>query len=264
MQDDEDDPRWETDLSEANQLDGPYARLALDLAIRPRRESKLDTWKRRSNQDDDTCDIRSVEPVQAKAPSMFQPALAKQQSLPAMHRLFPTTFSLPHESMVSFYAAMDLEPLVDTCMYFEVEFKRCRRTIFMGHVVYTIGDYVKVEADRGHDVGRIARQVNYEVLASRSAHGPLKHILRKASHTELQLLACKMEEEAIVLNVCRLKVQQRALPMQVVDAEFQFDRHKLTFYFYADRRIDFRELVRDLFATYKTRIWLQHVVDPTI
>ena len=47
--------------------------------------------------------------------------------------------------------------------------------------------------------------------------------------------------------------------MQVVSAEYQFDRHKLTFYFEAERRIDFRELVRDLFAIYKTRIWLQQM-----
>ena len=50
-----------------------------------------------------------------------------------------------------------------------------------------------------------------------------------------------------------------ALSSQVLDAEYQFDRHKLTFFFEADRRIDFRELVRDLFAIYKTRIWLQQV-----
>ena len=49
--------------------------------------------------------------------------------------------------------------------------------------------------------------------------------------------------------------------MHLIDAEFQYDRHKLTFYFKADRRIDFRELVRDLFAAYKTRIWMQQVTD---
>lgn len=47
--------------------------------------------------------------------------------------------------------------------------------------------------------------------------------------------------------------------MQVLDAEYQFDRHKLTFYFEADRRIDFRELVSELFSQYKTRIWMQQV-----
>lgn len=79
-----------------------------------------------------------------------------------------------------------------------------------------------------------------------------------------------------MLNICRTKVLQRQLPMKMLDAEFQFDRHKLTFYFYSTRyilyahsmnlimmhsRIDFRELVRDLFAVYKTRIWMQHVAD---
>uniref|UniRef100_H3HCT2 PSP1 C-terminal domain-containing protein n=1 Tax=Phytophthora ramorum TaxID=164328 RepID=H3HCT2_PHYRM len=65
------------------------------------------------------------------------------------------------------------------------------------------------------------------------------------------------KEEHEVFEVCKSKVRQRLLPMNVIDAEYQFDRHKLTFFFEADRRIDFRELVRDLFAIYKTRIWLQ-------
>ena len=47
--------------------------------------------------------------------------------------------------------------------------------------------------------------------------------------------------------------------MNILDSEYQFDRHKLTFFFEADGRIDFRELVRDLFSIYKTRIWMQQV-----
>lgn len=71
----------------------------------------------------------------------------------------------------------------------------------------------------------------------------------------------QFEQERGILELCRSKVRQRSLPMKVIDAEFQFDRHKLTFYFKADRRIDFRELVRDLFAIYKTRIWMQQLSD---
>ncbi len=52
---------------------------------------------------------------------------------------------------------------------------------------------------------------------------------------------------------------EHGLPMVVLDAEYQFDRHKLTFFFEADRRIDFRELVSELFSQYKTRIWMQQV-----
>jgi len=61
------------------------------------------------------------------------------------------------------------------------------------------------------------------------------------------------------LRVIREKVLQRHLPMIILDAEYQFDRHKLVFFFEADRRIDFRELVSDLFSLYKTRIWMQQV-----
>lgn len=57
----------------------------------------------------------------------------------------------------------------------------------------------------------------------------------------------------------RAKVLEQRLPMTILDAEYQFDRHKLTFFFEADRRIDFRELVSELFSLYKTRIWMQQV-----
>jgi hypothetical protein len=60
-------------------------------------------------------------------------------------------------------------------------------------------------------------------------------------------------------QVIRAKVLEQRLPMTILDAEYQFDRHKLTFFFEADRRIDFRELVSELFSLYKTRIWMQQV-----
>ncbi|KDN39652.1 hypothetical protein RSAG8_08680, partial [Rhizoctonia solani AG-8 WAC10335] len=53
------------------------------------------------------------------------------------------------------------------------------------------------------------------------------------------------------------------LPMEVIDAEYQWDRRKLTFYYVAERRIDFRELVRELFRLYKTRIWMSCLQGPT-
>jgi hypothetical protein len=57
----------------------------------------------------------------------------------------------------------------------------------------------------------------------------------------------------------REKITERGLPMKILDAEYQFDRHKLTFFFEADKRIDFRDLVSELFSQYKTRIWMQQV-----
>lgn len=62
-----------------------------------------------------------------------------------------------------------------------------------------------------------------------------------------------------MFQTIRYKVLERGLPMSVLDAEYQFDRHKLTFFFEAEKRIDFRELVSELFSLYKTRIWMQQV-----
>ncbi|CAI5737033.1 unnamed protein product [Hyaloperonospora brassicae] len=160
--------------------------------------------------------------------------------------------------------------------YYDVEFKRGRKEVFAGRAAYKPGDYVKVEADRGEDIGRIVRRitdvskgfpVNETGSAGEECTGrgkrhdlPTKKIICVASQRELEVLNGQRKEEYEVFEVCRSKVRQRLLPMNVIDAEYQFDRHKLTFFFEADRRIDFRELVRDLFAIYKTRIWLQQVV----
>jgi hypothetical protein len=165
---------------------------------------------------------------------------------------------------------------------YTVKFKRTHRNFVLGPRVsreLKIGCYVKVEADRGEDLGILIGKIPAEKLSAaggrsafRAAGSPgsdlgamnpplsdLKRIVRLATHDEVSLLAVKREEEEELLKVCRTKVRQRALPMHVVDAEYQFDRHKLTFFFEAEGRIDFRELVRDLFSMYKTRIWMQQL-----
>jgi len=159
---------------------------------------------------------------------------------------------------------------------YNVKFKRTQRTFEIGPRLnrdLKVGTYVKVEADRGEDLGIVIGKVKNSLARSSSfvggigdmptagagGGGDLKKIIRLATHDEVGLLVMKREEEEELLKVCRLKVRQRGMPMHVVDAEYQFDRHKLTFFFEADTRIDFRELVRDLFSIYKTRIWMQQL-----
>ena len=160
-------------------------------------------------------------------------------------------------------------------MVYTVKFKRSQRNFILGERItrdIKIGTYVKVEADRGEDLGIVfgvvpidkfrPKQVSGEgeESASQSSHvGDLKRIMRVATNDEISLLEVKSEEEEELLKICRTKAHQRGLPMTVVDAEYQFDRHKLTFFFEAEGRIDFRELVRDLFSMYKTRIWMQQL-----
>ena len=172
---------------------------------------------------------------------------------------------------------------------YNVKFKKTHRSFIAGPRLtrdLDIGCYVKVEADRGEDLGIVVGKMSAEKFnasagrvsfrsgssspasdlggmgtpgASPSSASDLKRVIRLATHDEVNLLAMKREEEEELLNVCRTKVRQRALPMRVVDAEYQFDRHKLTFFFEAEGRVDFRELVRDLFSMYKTRIWMQQL-----
>lgn len=189
----------------------------------------------------------------------------------------PTGYAVHHSAAPN----MPMHRLVYT-----VKFKRTQRSFIQGPRVsqdLKIGCYVKVEADRGEDLGIVVAKVPTEKFnaAGRASFRPtaggdmggglmgapmppsgisdLKRVIRLATHDEVGLLTVKRDEEEELLNICRQKVRQRALPMHVVDAEYQFDRHKLTFFFEAEGRIDFRELVRDLFSIYKTRIWMQQL-----
>jgi len=154
---------------------------------------------------------------------------------------------------------------------YTVKFKRSQKNFFLSDQIkgdIKIGSYVKVEADRGEDLGIVLSRIPVEKfnpgarLNTPNLDIPdlqLKRITRLASDADITLLGLKEEEEAELLKICRSKSLQRGLPMNVVDAEYQFDRHKLTFFFEANCRIDFRELVRDLFSIYKTRIWMQQI-----
>ena len=174
-------------------------------------------------------------------------------------------------------------------MVYQVKFKRSQRNFVLGQRVkreIKIGCYVKVEADRGEDLGIVMGITPVEkfVASTRSRSGTedssgsgelsttssqaaaaaasisdLKRIMRSATNDEISLLEVKREEEEVLLDICTTKVKQRGLPMTVIDAEYQYDRNKLTFFFQAEGRIDFRELVRDLFSMYKTRIWMEQI-----
>ncbi|KAI8369265.1 PSP1 C-terminal conserved region-domain-containing protein [Radiomyces spectabilis] len=140
-----------------------------------------------------------------------------------------------------------------------------------------MGDLVIIEADRGRDLGTIvADRVNASELCGKEEimsppADPLsvtdtgrinpkdvyvKQMFRLAESAEIASLATKSQDEAKALLVCQAKIKQKGLCMEVLNAEYQWDRRKLTFYFVADQRIDFRELVRELFKIYKTRIWM--------
>ena len=122
---------------------------------------------------------------------------------------------------------------------------------------FMVGDYAIVEADRGEDFGRVIQQGC--ILPEGETESALKKILRKANERDFKKIQenRRLEEEAF--EVCKEKIVKHNLVMKLVDVEYQFDRNKLTFYFTAEKRVDFRELVKDLASTYRTRIELRQI-----
>ena len=118
-----------------------------------------------------------------------------------------------------------------------------------------IGDHVIVETARGIEYG-------YVVLGNREVDEtkvipPLKPVIRMATDEDRAIEAKNKEKEAF--KICQEKIKKHNLEMKLIDAEYTFDNNKVLFYFTADGRIDFRELVKDLASIFKTRIELRQV-----
>src|SRR5437899_5540649 len=122
---------------------------------------------------------------------------------------------------------------------------------------YTTGQYVIVETSRGVEAGRVV--IASKKLAERELSDPLKPVLRLANEDELRMMLSFKTKEKEALVQCAQQVQQHNLPMKLVETEYTFDGSRLTFYFTADERVDFRALVRDLAATFRTRIELRQI-----
>jgi len=122
---------------------------------------------------------------------------------------------------------------------------------------YTTGQYVIVETVRGIEAGRVV--IAPKKIAEKDLSDPLKPALRLASEEELRMMLSFKSKEKGALEQCAYHVKQHKLPMKLVEAEYTFDGGRLTFYFTADERVDFRALVRDLAATFRTRIELRQI-----
>lgn len=141
----------------------------------------------------------------------------------------------------------------------EVVFKGERRAIYRDRNELEIaeGEYVVVEAERGTDLGK-ASLVGSLVKLKRGK-GETRSIIRKAIDTDLETLKKNQEKESSAFKVCKSKIKEYNLDMKLVDVEMQFDGSKITFYFTAAQRVDFRELVKDLASVYRTRIELRQI-----
>ena len=119
------------------------------------------------------------------------------------------------------------------------------------------GDHVIVETARGIEYGRVVLGPK-EVREEEVVH-PLKEVLRVATAEDDEREAQNRLKEKDAFKICQKKIREHGLEMKLIDVEYTFDNNKILFYFTADGRIDFRELVKDLAAVFKTRIELRQI-----
>ena len=120
-----------------------------------------------------------------------------------------------------------------------------------------VGDHVIVETARGVEYGRVVLEPR-SVKEDEVVH-PLKEVLRVATKEDEDHEAENRQKEKEAFKICKKKIREHGLDMKLIDAEYTFDNNKVLFYFTADGRIDFRQLVKDLASIFKTRIELRQI-----
>jgi len=140
-----------------------------------------------------------------------------------------------------------------------VRFKKAGKIYYFdpGALALQMGDHAIVETARGVEYGDVVvgpRQVQDEEVVQ-----PLKKVVRKATREDDRRIQENRSREKEAMAVCEQKILQHKLQMKLVDVEYTFDVSKIVFYFTAEGRIDFRDLVKDLAAVFRTRIELRQI-----
>lgn len=140
-----------------------------------------------------------------------------------------------------------------------VRFKEVGKTYYFNPLDFAlkVGDYVIVETVRGIECGKVVienREIDEEEVVK-----PLKEIIRIATDEDLKKIEKNKEREKEAFDICLKKIEAHKLDMKLVSAEYTFEGNKVIFYFTADGRVDFRELVKDLAAIFRVRIELRQI-----
>lgn len=119
------------------------------------------------------------------------------------------------------------------------------------------GEHVIVETSRGIECGEVT--IENKIIDDNEITYPLKKLIRIATDDDLKHVAENKEKEKEAFEICVKKIEQHHLKMKLVNVEYTFDNNKILFYFTADGRVDFRELVKDLAYVFRTRIELRQI-----
>jgi len=140
-----------------------------------------------------------------------------------------------------------------------VRFRRAGKVYYFDPAGLDIkaGEHVIVETARGVEYGKVI--IGTKEVTDEEIIQPLKPVIRVATPQDDEAEKKNKEKERKAFEICKQKISEHGLVMKLIDAEYTFDNNKVLFYFTADGRIDFRELVKDLAAVFKTRIELRQI-----
>ena len=159
----------------------------------------------------------------------------------------------------------DMDLPVDSAFdIIEVRFKNGRKDFFRneGRIFLSTGDPVVVEMQTGHHIGFVSLQgelVRLQMKKKKQAEDEIRKIYRKAHHKDLEKLEDVRNKESNALFRTRQIIIDHKLEMKLTDVEFQADNSKATFYYSAESRVDFRELIKSLAAEFKVRIEMRQI-----
>lgn len=126
-----------------------------------------------------------------------------------------------------------------------------------GRLTLECGDGAVVETSRGVELGEIA--IKNRLVDESEVIQPLKKVIRKATEADYKTVEENKKKEKEAFDICNEKIRAHKLDMKLVEVEYTFDASKVLFYFTADGRVDFRELVKDLASVFRTRIELRQI-----
>jgi cell fate regulator YaaT (PSP1 superfamily) len=140
-----------------------------------------------------------------------------------------------------------------------VRFKKAGKIYYFepGDISLSTGSFVIVETSRGQEFGEVV--VGPKEVSDNEVVHPLKKVLRRADEEDCQKILENRQKEEEAFDAGLQKIGEHNLDMKLVDVEYTFDRSKIIFYFTADGRVDFRELVKDLASVFRTRIELRQI-----
>lgn len=140
-----------------------------------------------------------------------------------------------------------------------IRFKKVGKIYYFapGNIQAKVGDKAIVETVRGVECGEVV--IANRMIEDNAINSELKEVIRIATPEDLETVKKNIQKQKDAFEICQQKIKNRGLDMNLIDVEFTFDNNKILFYFTAETRVDFRELVKDLAAVFRTRIELRQI-----